>query len=111
MRAGMHAPVTDTGACCHYMAGMAASCDTMFVHARACANRSNMGTRTDPMFADMRADTDAKDINIDAHGIGRDGRKQGKSENRSYKRFHERHPWQSFSAETDCSGGSSGPGC
>ncbi len=88
MRAGMHAAVTDTGACAHHRSGMAARGHAMAIHARACANTADMGARAHAMCADMGANTDTQHINIRAHGIGCDRHQKRGSKHRSGERFH-----------------------
>ena len=88
MRAGFDAAITDTGAGGHDRAGMAARGNAMAIHARARADMPDMGTRAYTMFADMRADTDTKNLNVRAEGIGRNGRQKRENEGRSSEGFH-----------------------
>ena len=76
MRASIHAAVAHPGAGSYKRAGMAACCGAMAIDARARADAANMGTRSDSMFADMRADPNTQHIDICANGVSCHGRKQ-----------------------------------
>ena len=80
MRASIHAAVAHPGAGSYKRAGMATCCDAMAIDARARADATNMGTRSDPMFADMRADPNPQYVDICANGVSCHGCKQRECE-------------------------------
>jgi hypothetical protein len=88
MGARMHAPVADTGAGSHDMAGMAAGRNAMAIDARTCADAANMRAGAHAMLADMRAHPHAQYLDIRAHGIGGDGHQARSGGKAGGEHFH-----------------------